>query len=60
MCHYDEVKLMAYDIWEREGRPNGHDLEHWFKAEAICEQREAQIELEEQIAGAIIGQPEPC
>jgi Protein of unknown function (DUF2934) len=29
-----EVALRAYEIYEREGRPDGHDLEHWNRAEA--------------------------
>jgi DUF2934 family protein len=29
----DEIRSIAYGIWEREGRPEGHALEHWQKAE---------------------------
>jgi len=34
----DEVKLqqireMAYHIWERKGKPSGKDWENWFQAE---------------------------
>ena len=27
------VRLRAYLIWEREGRPEGRDVEHWQQAE---------------------------
>ena len=27
------VALRAYEIWERKGRPDGHDMECWFEAE---------------------------
>ena len=27
------VRVRAYEIWEREGRPEGRDLEHWREAE---------------------------
>jgi hypothetical protein len=27
------VRLRAYLVWEREGRPEGRELEHWFIAE---------------------------
>ena len=57
MCRDDEVRLIAYDIWENEGRPNGHDLEHWFRAQAICRQREDQAEAEESVAWYIVGEP---
>ncbi len=28
------VRETAYFIWEREGRPDGHALEHWERARA--------------------------
>jgi hypothetical protein len=31
----DEVRMIAYNLWEREGCVNGKDCEHWFRAEAI-------------------------
>jgi hypothetical protein len=31
----EEIKPIAYRIWEQEGRPSGRDKEHWDKAEAI-------------------------
>ena len=31
----DEIRLIAYNIWEQEGCINGKDCEHWFRAEAI-------------------------
>lgn len=35
MSHEEEVRLIAYQIWENEGRPQGRELDHWVKAEAI-------------------------
>jgi Protein of unknown function (DUF2934) len=29
-----EIERRAYAIWEREGRPQGRDFEHWLAAEA--------------------------
>jgi hypothetical protein len=29
-----DVAVRAYEIYEREGRPDGRDLEHWALAEA--------------------------
>jgi hypothetical protein len=34
-----DIKLIAYHIWENEGCPNGHDVEHWQKAEIIWQER---------------------
>lgn len=28
------VAERAYAIWESEGKPHGHDMEHWLRAEA--------------------------
>lgn len=38
----DEVRLIAYRIWEEEGCPNGRDCEHWFRAEIIWEQQQKE------------------
>lgn len=35
MGREEEIKLIAYRIWEEEGCIDGHDCEHWFRAEAI-------------------------
>ncbi len=29
-----EIARLAYAIWEREGRPQGRDHQHWLAAEA--------------------------
>jgi DUF2934 family protein len=29
----DEIAVCAYFIWEQEGKPIGHALDHWFQAE---------------------------
>ena len=39
MSKDDEIRLIAYGLWEAAGCPNGSDCEHWFKAEAIWEER---------------------
>ena len=28
------IQERAYDIWEREGRPQGREMDHWLRAEA--------------------------
>jgi hypothetical protein len=37
MAREDEIKLIAYSIWESEGCCDGHDGDHWLRAEAIWE-----------------------
>jgi len=38
----EEIRLIAYRIWEEEGRPHGRDWEHWRKAEAIWQKQQGQ------------------
>jgi len=33
----EEIKLIAYSLWVRDGYPHGRAIEHWLKAEAIWE-----------------------
>jgi hypothetical protein len=28
----DRIRQRAYEIWEREGRPQGEDMKHWLQA----------------------------
>ena len=37
-----EVARLAYRLYEKRGREDGHDLEDWLKAEAIVRQRKTQ------------------
>jgi hypothetical protein len=39
MSKEDEIRLIAYRIWEEEGCRDGHDCEHWFRAEALWEKK---------------------
>ena len=34
---HEGISRLAYDLCEREGRPDGKDLEHWFNAESMIE-----------------------
>ncbi len=36
----DEIKLIAFRIWQEEGCCDGCDLEHWIRAEAIWEEQQ--------------------
>ena len=38
----EEIRDLAYRIWEEEGYPEGRNLEHWVKAEAILKARNGQ------------------
>ena len=38
----EEIRLIAYQIWEEEGCSHGRDCEHWLRAELIWESRRKQ------------------
>ncbi len=37
----EQIKQLAYALWEQEGRPDGKDLEHYLTATRILEEQEA-------------------
>jgi len=41
MLTEEQIREVAYAIWEEEGRPEGKDLEHWFTAKQALEEHEA-------------------
>ena len=34
----EEIRQVAYRIWQEEGRPDGRHHEHWLRAEMIWEE----------------------
>jgi hypothetical protein len=37
----ENVSRRAYELWEKEGRPEGCDLRHWLQAEQECRGNQA-------------------
>lgn len=46
MAIEEEIKELAYTIWEKEGRPVGRELEHYLRAKQILEEQKAARVLE--------------
>ena len=42
----EEIRAAAHYLWEQDGRPEGRDLEHWLKAEALLRQNRGPIKAE--------------
>jgi hypothetical protein len=38
----EQIRELAYSIWEREGRPDGRDVDQYMRAKQILEAREAE------------------
>lgn len=43
----DRIRKRAQEIWEREGRPNGREADHWSRAEAeiVAEEVEGKAKV---------------
>lgn len=41
---HEEITQRAHDIWEQSGRPEGHETEHWFRAENELRKERGQAE----------------
>lgn len=37
-----KIKEAAYALWEQDGKPDGLDLEHWFKASSALENDDSE------------------
>lgn len=46
MATEEEIKKLAHEIWEKEGRPDSKDVEHYFRAKQILELQEASNVIE--------------
>jgi hypothetical protein len=49
MGREEEIKLIAYNIWEQEGCADGRDYEDWFRAEVIWERQQKQRDVIQSI-----------
>jgi hypothetical protein len=52
---YEQICKRAYQIWEREGKPEGKDQEHWILAE-----EELRAEGMKGQKGRRISSPDPA
>ena len=39
----EQIRQLAYALWEQEGRPDGKDVEHFFRAQQILQQQELSV-----------------
>jgi hypothetical protein len=42
MSNYDKIAQRAYQLWEKTGKPQGKETEHWLKAEAEINREQTQ------------------
>ncbi len=46
--HDEEIRQIAYKLWQEEGCPDGRHLDHWFKAESIWHARQEATHADQQ------------
>jgi hypothetical protein len=42
MKKHEDIRKLAYDLFERGGRVHGRDLEHWLEAERMIKVRQIE------------------
>lgn len=52
MKKHEEIKKLAYDIFEKSGRPHGREIDHWLEAERIIRAREMDLHAADVEASA--------
>ena len=45
----EQIRVIAYTLWEEEGRPHGRHLDHWLKAETLWQEQQGQGSLHEPV-----------
>jgi DNA-binding transcriptional regulator YiaG len=55
MTNEEQIRLLAYHLWEENGRPEGNDLNFWLQAERLFA---ARARLKEVRVKGIISQSE--
>ncbi|MGP8072810.1 MAG: DUF2934 domain-containing protein [Thermoplasmata archaeon] len=57
----DEIRCIAYDLWEQEGRSEGCALDHWLRAEAMWDSQHVtqrqSAQASEQERRPVVSQP---
>jgi hypothetical protein len=51
----DRIRQRAFELWERDGRPEGRDMDYWFRAEAELTGRDASGLETPAVGGASSG-----
>ena len=63
--HPDQIAQRAHALWEKRGRPQGQDIEHWLEAERQLTQERTRNgkdldEAERRLDGLIEQKPSPA
>jgi hypothetical protein len=54
---HDEITRAAYELYEKRGRVNGHELEDWLEAEKIVTEKHERLAWETEQEVEVIQKP---
>jgi hypothetical protein len=43
MATEEQIRELAYSLWEQDNRPDGKDVEHYYRAKQMLEEREVAL-----------------
>jgi hypothetical protein len=55
----EEIRLIAYAIWQREGCPHGKDCDHWLQAEVVWEVQHKPEVVSASAPSPTVASPKP-
>ena len=59
MVTEEQIRALAYTIWEQEGRPHGKHEEHYLRAKQILEEKERTSSVDFKEPPSVINLPPP-
>ena len=59
MATEEQIRVLAYEIWEQEGCPEGKREEHYYRAKQILEGQEATSRKDFEPPPPVINLPPP-
>jgi len=54
---HDEITRVAYELYEKRGRADGHELENWLEAEKIVTEKHERHAMETEQQVEVIKKP---
>lgn len=49
----EQIRLIAFQLWEKEGRPQGKHFQHWMEAERIWEARMKERQIASHMSPSV-------
>jgi hypothetical protein len=59
MATEEQIRALAYSIWEQEGHPEGKHEEHYLRAKQILEEKEKTSSIDFKEPPPVINLPSP-